>query len=87
MHKLVGESMFDLSDINSLDACESCLKGKMTNTLFLGKVERSQDLWDLIHTDVCGPLSVNTRYGHSYFITFTDDHSRYGYLYLMKYKF
>ncbi|KAL0434207.1 UNVERIFIED_CONTAM: hypothetical protein Slati_2755000 [Sesamum latifolium] len=36
--------------------------------------------------DVCGPLSIPARGGFSYFITFTDDHSRYGYVYLMRYK-
>ncbi|KAL0455683.1 UNVERIFIED_CONTAM: hypothetical protein Slati_0907500 [Sesamum latifolium] len=40
----------------------------------------------LVHTDVCGPLSIPARGGFSYFITFTDDHSRYGYVYLMRYK-
>ncbi|KAL0307232.1 UNVERIFIED_CONTAM: hypothetical protein Sradi_6140500 [Sesamum radiatum] len=33
-----------------------------------------------------GPLNTQTRGGFSYFITFTDDHSRYGYVYLMRYK-
>ncbi|KAL0287273.1 UNVERIFIED_CONTAM: Transposon Ty1-BL Gag-Pol polyprotein [Sesamum radiatum] len=41
---------------------------------------------NLIHTNICGPLNTLARGGYSYFITFTDDHSRYGYVYLMKYK-
>ena len=41
----------------------------------------------LIHTDVCGPLSTSARGGYSYFVTFTDDFSRYGYVYLMRHKF
>ncbi|KAL0455286.1 UNVERIFIED_CONTAM: Retrovirus-related Pol polyprotein from transposon TNT 1-94 [Sesamum latifolium] len=36
--------------------------------------------------NVYGPLSIPARGGFSYFITFTDDHSRYGYIYLMRYK-
>ena len=40
----------------------------------------------LIHTDVCGPLNIPARGGFQYFITFTDDFSRYGYVYLMKHK-
>ncbi|KAL0405242.1 UNVERIFIED_CONTAM: hypothetical protein Slati_3838100 [Sesamum latifolium] len=36
--------------------------------------------------NVCGPLNTPARGGYSYFITFTDDHSRYGYVYLMRYK-
>ncbi|KAL0282270.1 UNVERIFIED_CONTAM: hypothetical protein Sradi_7266500 [Sesamum radiatum] len=36
--------------------------------------------------NVCGPLSIPARGGVFYFITFTDDHSQYGYVYLMRYK-
>ena len=35
---------------------------------------------------VCGPMSVSTRNGYRYFVIFTDDLSRYGYIYLMKHK-
>ena len=41
---------------------------------------------ELIHSDVCGPMSTTARGGYEYFITFTDDLSRYGYIYLMKHK-
>ena len=40
----------------------------------------------LIHTDVCGPFSISARGGFRYFITFTDDFSKYGYVYLMTHK-
>ncbi|KAJ9547558.1 hypothetical protein OSB04_020101 [Centaurea solstitialis] len=36
--------------------------------------------------DVCGPFSHVARGGYRYFITFTDDFSRYGYVYLMRHK-
>ena len=58
----------------------------MTKIPFTGKGERAKDLLGLVHSDVCGPLSSNARGGFQYFITFTDDFSRYGYLYLMKHK-
>ena len=41
---------------------------------------------ELIHSDVCGPMSIQARGGYEYFITFTDDYSRLGYVYLMKWK-
>ena len=50
------------------------------------QVERATDLLGLIHTDVCGPLRHVSKRGASYFITFTDDYSRYGYVYLLKHK-
>ncbi|KAJ9544673.1 hypothetical protein OSB04_024380 [Centaurea solstitialis] len=36
--------------------------------------------------NVCGPFSHEARRGYRYFITFTDDFSRYGYVYLIRYK-
>nr|GEW06489.1 retrotransposon protein, putative, Ty1-copia subclass [Tanacetum cinerariifolium] len=47
---------------------------------------RATDLLGIIHTNVCGPLRHVSRQGASYFITFTDDYSRYGYVYLLKHK-
>ena len=60
--------------------------GKMTKILFSGTMERATDLREIIHTDVCGPMSVEARGRYHYFLTFTDDLSRYEYIYLMKHK-
>ena len=49
-------------------------------------MERATDLLEIIHTDVCGPMNVEARGGYRYFLTFTDDLSRYEYIYLMKHK-
>ncbi|GJW49842.1 retrotransposon protein, putative, ty1-copia subclass [Tanacetum coccineum] len=70
----------------SFDQCVSCLSGKMTRKSFPHRPERVTDLLGIIHTDVCGPLRHVSRQGASYFITFTDDYSRYGYVYLLKHK-
>ena len=72
--------------LESLDACEPCLMGKMTKTPFCRAMERANNLLEIIHTDVCDPMSVKARGVYRYFLTFTDDLSRYGYIYLMKHK-
>ena len=59
---------------------------KMTKTPSSGTMERATDLLDIIHTDVCDPMSVKARGRYHYFLTFTDNLSRYGYIYLMKHK-
>ncbi|GJR13639.1 retrotransposon protein, putative, ty1-copia subclass [Tanacetum coccineum] len=64
----------------------SCLSGKMARKPYSHQVERAKDLLGLIHTDVCGPFRIVSRQGASYFVTFTDDFSRYGYVYLLKHK-
>ena len=50
-------------DYESLDACEPCLMGKMTKTPFSGTMKRATDLLEIIHTDVCGLMSVDARGG------------------------
>jgi len=39
---------------------------------------------EIIYTDICGMFSVKSVDGYDSFITFTDDYSRYGYIYLIK---
>nr|GEW84488.1 retrotransposon protein, putative, Ty1-copia subclass [Tanacetum cinerariifolium] len=70
----------------SFDKCESCISGKMTKKPLNNNIERATDLLGLIHTNVCAPLRHVSRKGASYFLTFTDDFSRYGYVYLLKHK-
>src|SRR3954470_12140095 len=86
MEKLHKDGLLESLDFGSLDTCEPCLMGKMTRTPFNGIMERADVLLGIIHTDVCGPMNVPTRNGLRYFVTFTDDLSRYGYIYLMKHK-
>ena len=86
MKKLHAGGLLESLDYGSLDACEPCLMGQMTKTPFSGTMERPTDLLEIIHTNVCDPMSVEARGGYRYFLTFTDDLSRYGYIYLMKHK-
>jgi len=86
MKKLHSDGLLESLDFESFETCEPCLMGKMTRTPFSGMMERATDLLEIIHSDVCGPMSVSARGGYRYFVTFTDDLSRYGYIYLMKHK-
>ena len=63
-----------------------CIKGKQTRHNKRTKATRSTQLLELIHTDVCGPFDTPSFGGEKYFITFIDDFSRYGYIYLLKEK-
>ena len=69
-----------------IPVCESCLEGKMTKRLFKAKGNRATVQLELVHTNVCGPMTIQAKGGYEYFITFTDDYSRYGYIYLMRHK-
>ncbi|GKD73162.1 retrotransposon protein, putative, ty1-copia subclass [Tanacetum coccineum] len=84
--KLQQEGILKSTDDESFDQCVSCLSSKMTRKSFPRRPERVIDLLGVIHTDVCRPLRNVSRQGASYFITFIDDYSRYGYVYLLKHK-
>ncbi|GJU23088.1 retrotransposon protein, putative, ty1-copia subclass [Tanacetum coccineum] len=84
--KLQCDGILQPTHDESLEKCKSCISGKIGHKPFPYQVERVKDLLGLIHTDVCGPFRTVSREGASYFITFTDDFSRYGYVYLMKHK-
>ena len=84
MKKLHVDGILESLDYESFDTCEPCLMGKMTKTRFAGTTERVTDLLEIIHTNVCSPMSVEARGRYRYFLTFTDDLSRYEYIYLMK---
>ncbi|CAL9015427.1 unnamed protein product [Prunus brigantina] len=70
---------------NTEEVCIECVKGKLTNLRKKGAIG-SKGLLELIHTDICGPFPTPTHEGFNYFITFTDDYSRYGHVFLIKEK-
>jgi hypothetical protein len=47
---------------------------------------RAQEVGEIIHTDVGGPINYYTHNGECYYITFTDDKSRFSVVMLMKQK-
>ena len=50
------------------------------------KEVRSTEKLQLVYTDVCGPMQTHSFGGSRYFITFTDDYSRFSRSYFMKHK-
>nr|GEV60180.1 retrotransposon protein, putative, Ty1-copia subclass [Tanacetum cinerariifolium] len=86
IENLQHEGLLRSTDDESFDQCVSCLSGKMTRRSFPHRPKRATDLLGIIHTDVCGLLRHVLRQGASYFITFLDDYSHYGYVYLLKHK-
>nr|KAJ0191599.1 hypothetical protein LSAT_V11C800425560 [Lactuca sativa] len=74
------------NDIDSFDICEYYLCGKMTKLPFFGSSGRESFCWASCIL-MCVVLSkIMSRYGERYYITFTDEFNRSGYVYLMKHK-
>lgn len=60
--------------------------GKEYKEAFTSSDTRSNEILDLIHSNVCGPMSNKSLGGHLYYVTFIDDHSRKTWLHLLKTK-
>ena len=86
LQKLHKDAYLGAFDYESFATCKSCIMGKLPKSPFIGIGEQAKGLLELIHSDVCGPMHVQARSGSFYFITFTDDFSRFGWIYLMRYK-
>ena len=67
--------------------CEGCIYGKQHRLPFptLGRT-RARQIAELIHSDVCGPMSTPSPNGARYFVLFTDDYSGYSTIFFMKEK-
>ncbi|GKF03649.1 retrotransposon protein, putative, ty1-copia subclass, partial [Tanacetum coccineum] len=86
IEKFQHDVLLNSTDNQSFDKCVPCMCRKMARKPFSHQVERDKDILGLIHTDVCRPFRTVSKQGSSYFVTFTDDFSRYGYVYLLKHK-
>lgn len=66
--------------------CESCIKGKQTRNPFPKSASRAETPLALVHTDVCGPMEVESISGYRYFMTLIDDATRMTHVYFIKEK-
>ena len=76
-----------IKDCGRREVCECCVKGKMARKPFPKEAQgKSSGTFDLIHTDVCGPMQTITPGKKRYLITLIDDYSRYTAVYFLKTK-
>ncbi|CAH9120743.1 unnamed protein product [Cuscuta epithymum] len=70
-----------------LNKCDHCMAGKQNRVSFKSNSHhRKSSVLELIHSDVCGPLKVQSFSGASYFVTFIDDYSRKVWVHALKTK-
>ena len=74
---------FNYSDMS---ICEHCLYGKQTLSPHKGSSSRKSEPLQLVHSDVCGPMSILSMGGAMYFVTFIDDFSQKVWAYPLKRK-
>jgi hypothetical protein len=81
---LIKDDVFIPLHFSNSDYCISCIKGKYAKQVKKCEAKRSAGVLEMIHTDICGPFPVKSVDEFDSSITFTDDFSRYGYIYPIK---
>jgi hypothetical protein len=66
--------------------CRGCALGKNSKGSFPNSDSRSKGILDLVHTDLCGPMTVASLSGYLYYVIFIDDHSQKTWIYFLKTK-
>lgn len=76
LQTLARKSLIPFTKGTSLNSCDYCLFGKHHRVSFQKSSSRKSNILDLIYSDVCGPIEVESLGGSKYFLTFIDDASR-----------
>lgn len=73
-------------EINYQLSCIPCLKGKQTRKPFKRSKRRNRanDILELVHSDVCGPMQTPSWGNARYLLTFIDDKTRKTFVYFLK---
>jgi hypothetical protein len=67
------------------EICKGCMLGKNKKS-FPSSDNRAQGILDMVHSDVCGPMSSPSLSGCLYYVIFIDDYQRKCWIYFLKAK-
>ncbi len=84
IHKL--ENVVDGMKITSHKECKMCTQSKMTQLRNRTPDKRANAPFDLVHSDLAGPISPGVKDGFNYAISFVDDYSGVIMIYFLKHK-
>jgi hypothetical protein len=72
--------------VNPDGVCKGCAQGKNVKNPFPSSDSRAKGVLDIVHSDVCGPMSTPSLNGYIYYVSFIDDYSRKTWIYFLKSK-
>jgi hypothetical protein len=68
------------------EICKGCMLGKNIKKAFPSSDNRAHSILELVHSDVCGPMSSPSLSVCLYYVIFIDDYSRKCWIYFLKAK-
>jgi hypothetical protein len=73
-------------NIEQHGVCIGCTLGKHVKASFPSNEHRSKGILDLVHSDVCGPMSIASITRSMYYVSFIDNFSCKTWIYFLKTK-
>jgi hypothetical protein len=70
LQKMVSGMPIIHSDHN--EVCKGCMLGKNVKKSFPSSIKRSKEVLELVHSDICGPVSSPLQSGYLYYVIFID---------------
>ena len=76
----------DSSAVAIPSACHGCELGKSARKPFSGSGKKTSRIYEVVHSDLAGPMQTKSIQGSVYIATFVDDYSRHALVYFLKTK-
>ncbi|KAL0276866.1 UNVERIFIED_CONTAM: hypothetical protein PYX00_004339 [Menopon gallinae] len=86
MEKNANENGVRIKKIEENTNCDICIRGKLCRSPFVKDTASKAKLLEIIHSDVCGPMKTESLGKSKYFVTFTDEKSRWTEVYFIRKK-
>lgn len=84
MQKIVTGMEFKSSDL--CEPCIPCIEGKTCKSPFKNKGTRANEILQIVHSDICGPVEEPSFGGARFVLLFIDDFTRKTHVYFLKHK-
>ena len=75
LQHLAKQFLIPMAKDKSSNPCDYCLFGKQHKVSFQENSTRKIEILELVYSDVCGPMEVDSLGGNKYFVTFIDEAS------------
>lgn len=76
----------DASAVDIPNTCHGCELGKSARKPFLASEKRTTRIFEVVHSDLAGPMQMQSIQGSVYYAAFIDDHSRHAVVYFIRTK-
>ena len=83
---MAKQPLIPMAKDKSSNPCDFCLFGKQHKVSFQKNSTRKLEKLELVCSDVCGPMEVDSLGRNKYFVTFINDASRKTWVYLLNTK-